>query len=178
MSCRIQLSLQGVEWFMYNRTAAYDNIVAQMEPLNRSTSRASFSERLRPHKSRQGSPSLHFPEPHISTFPSDTTSSAYPSSTTKRRVRVPTAVRNAFEWLKQQLPNLDPKDLLPLGIEVNTGSIIMGNPSTPTMLVAEFRTANGTFGVVGVGAFKSVPNQRCLHHGCSPGRSLTCTSNC
>lgn len=54
MSCRIQLSLQGMEWFMYNRTAAYDNIVAQMEPLNRSTSRGSFGERLRPNKSRQG----------------------------------------------------------------------------------------------------------------------------
>lgn len=28
--CRIQVSLQGFEWFMYNRTPAYDNIVAQM----------------------------------------------------------------------------------------------------------------------------------------------------
>lgn len=40
-SCRIQLSFQGLEWFLYNRTAAYDNIIAQMEKASRSTSRAS-----------------------------------------------------------------------------------------------------------------------------------------
>ena len=30
-SCRIQVTLQGLEWFLYNRTAAYENILAQME---------------------------------------------------------------------------------------------------------------------------------------------------
>ena len=40
-SCRIQLSFQGLEWFLYNRTAAYDNIIAQMEKASRSTSSAS-----------------------------------------------------------------------------------------------------------------------------------------
>lgn len=59
-------------------------------------------------------------------------------------------VQNAFGWLRRQLPNLDPKDLLPLGVEVTTGAIVLGNPSTPSLLVAEFRTATGTFGVVAV----------------------------
>jgi hypothetical protein len=40
-SCRIQLSFQGLEWFLYNRTAAYDNIIAQMERTSQTTSRAS-----------------------------------------------------------------------------------------------------------------------------------------
>lgn len=31
-ACRIQVSFQGVEWFMYNRTAAYDNITSAMDP--------------------------------------------------------------------------------------------------------------------------------------------------
>jgi hypothetical protein len=31
-ACRIQVSFQGFEWFMYNRTAAYDNIAAAMDP--------------------------------------------------------------------------------------------------------------------------------------------------
>jgi hypothetical protein len=31
-SCRIQLSLQGFEWFLYNRTAAYENILAHLHP--------------------------------------------------------------------------------------------------------------------------------------------------
>jgi len=30
-SCRIQVTLQGFEWFLYNRTAAYENILTQME---------------------------------------------------------------------------------------------------------------------------------------------------
>lgn len=40
-SCRIQLSFQGLEWFVYNRTGAYDNIIAQMEKATQSTPRAS-----------------------------------------------------------------------------------------------------------------------------------------
>ena len=31
LACRIHISLQGLEWFMYNRTAAYDNIVSQLD---------------------------------------------------------------------------------------------------------------------------------------------------
>lgn len=35
-SCRIKVSIHGFEWFLYNRTAAYDHILSQMrakEPL-------------------------------------------------------------------------------------------------------------------------------------------------
>ena len=31
LSCRLHTSLEGLEWFIYNRTAAYDNIVNAME---------------------------------------------------------------------------------------------------------------------------------------------------
>lgn len=31
-SCRIQVSFQGLEWYMYNRTAAYDNIASALDP--------------------------------------------------------------------------------------------------------------------------------------------------
>jgi hypothetical protein len=53
-------------------------------------------------------------------------------------------------WVKRQLPNLDPKDLLPLGIEVIQGAIICGNSSTPNLLVAEFQRTEGTFGILKV----------------------------
>ena len=52
--------------------------------------------------------------------------------------------------MKHQLPNLDPKDLLPFGIEVIKGAIICGNSSTPNLLVAEFQRSEGTFGIVEV----------------------------
>lgn len=31
LSCRLHISLQGMEWFIYNRTAAYDNVVSAMQ---------------------------------------------------------------------------------------------------------------------------------------------------
>ena len=34
-ACRIQVSFQGFEWFMYNRTAAYDDITSAMDLNNR-----------------------------------------------------------------------------------------------------------------------------------------------
>ncbi|EAU91786.1 hypothetical protein CC1G_04554 [Coprinopsis cinerea okayama7 len=130
LSCRIHISFQGFEWFMYNRTASFDNIVSQMESnLNRSTSR--FSEGRRS-KSRQDGGSTAYP----------------PASSGKRSLPIPLTIQRAFNWLKNQLPSLDPKDLLPLGVEVTTGAIILGNASTPSLLVAEFQNADGTFGVV------------------------------
>ena len=66
------------------------------------------------------------------------------------RERTPAFVKSGWAWLVAQLPNLDPKDLLPLSIEVNTAAITIGNTSTPTLLVAEFQKADGTYGVVPV----------------------------
>lgn len=48
------------------------------------------------------------------------------------------------------MPSLDPKDLLPLGIEVSKGVVVVGNESTPTLLRADFKSAEGTYGVVPV----------------------------
>lgn len=53
-----------------------------------------------------------------------------------------------MEWVRQQMPNLDPKDLLPISIEVTKGAITIGNSSTPNLLVAEFQRAEGTYGIV------------------------------
>lgn len=32
LACRVHISLQGLEWFIYNRTAAFENIVSQLDP--------------------------------------------------------------------------------------------------------------------------------------------------
>ncbi|KAF7288717.1 hypothetical protein HMN09_01377700 [Mycena chlorophos] len=120
-SCRVQISVQGLEWFLYNRTAAYDNMVANMAPkppLSRPTSR---------NTGRQSS-----------------THQTYTASV----LRVPAVLQRAWYWIRQELPTLDPKDLLPLGIEVTKGAIIIGNPSTPNLLVAEFKRTEGMFGIV------------------------------
>ena len=53
-------------------------------------------------------------------------------------------------WIKRQIPSLNASDFLPVAIEATKGAIVLGNPSTPQLLVAEFRRADGTFGVVKV----------------------------
>ena len=67
------------------------------------------------------------------------------------RIRTPRAVQDLFAWLRRQLPNLDPKELMPIGIDVTKGVILCGNNSTPSLLVAEFESTNGTFGITRVG---------------------------
>ncbi|KAJ7783252.1 hypothetical protein B0H16DRAFT_1877649 [Mycena metata] len=126
-SCRVQISLQGFEWFLYNRTAAYDAIVTQMgaklpsRPPSRNTGHQSSQRSAVP---------------------------AYSPSIIPGSLRLPVAFQRAWHWVRRQLPTLDPKDLLPLGIEVTKGAIICGNPSTLNLLVTEFKKTEGMFGIV------------------------------
>ncbi|KAL0956539.1 hypothetical protein HGRIS_002680 [Hohenbuehelia grisea] len=120
-SCRVQVTLHGLECFMYNRTPAYESIIDHImgNRLNRPSSRGTEMR----WSSRKGS---------VSFIGS----------------KVPTFAKRAGAWARSQLPSLDPKDLLPLGIEITKGVIIAGNKSTPQHLLAEFKRAAGTFGVV------------------------------
>lgn len=96
-------------------------------------------------------PSFHsvcFIGPH--TFCTESASAFYPPHVARESLRIPAFVKTSLEWFQRQLPSLDPKDMLPLGIEIQTGAIILGNPSTPNLLVAEFGNALGTYGIVPV----------------------------
>ncbi|KAJ4483345.1 hypothetical protein J3R30DRAFT_3834330, partial [Lentinula aciculospora] len=127
-SCRIQITLHGFEWFLYNRTSAYDNLFAQM-----GSQRHVHVDRR---ASLQKSSGPNTPTTNVSLVPN------------MLRTRTPAVLANLVTWIRGQLPNLDPKDLLPLGIDVTKGAIISGNPSTPNLLVAEFQHAEGTFGII------------------------------
>ncbi|THU95661.1 hypothetical protein K435DRAFT_829044 [Dendrothele bispora CBS 962.96] len=129
-SCRIHLSLHGFEWFLYNRTAAYDHIMSQIY------SQVS-GQNLDRNESAQKSSAVNS---NVPTAPSLITNSL--------RMRTPDFLQNAISWIRRQLPNLDPKDLLPLGIEIVKGAIVCGNPSTPSLMVAEFQRSDGTFGII------------------------------
>lgn len=62
-------------------------------------------------------------------------------------LHLPRIVHSCFSWLKHQMPVLDAKDLLPLGIQVFKGAITCGNTSTPSLLATEFSVCQGTFGI-------------------------------
>jgi hypothetical protein len=66
-------------------------------------------------------------------------------------IGVPDVVKRAITWLRSQLPDLDPKSLLPFSFRVQKGIITCGNTSTPSILVSEFVSADGLFGNVKVG---------------------------
>lgn len=64
--------------------------------------------------------------------------------------RTPQVFKTFARGIRNQLPNLDPKDLLPIGVEVTKGAFVIGNASTPELLVAEYRCTRGTYGIVPV----------------------------
>ncbi|TBU47302.1 hypothetical protein BD309DRAFT_511415 [Dichomitus squalens] len=140
LACRVHISMQGLEWFMYNRTASFDNVISQLDVEMPSTPAATpvpdGAASVRKVFSRTSV--LH--DSSILGPPVSLVSSIYKHT--------PTFVKRSASWVQSQLPNLDPKDLLPISIEATKGAITIGNASTPNLLVAEFRRAEGTYGVV------------------------------
>ena len=163
LTCRVHMSLQGFEWFVYNRTVSYDNIVAQMETDHMpstpapSSVRESLDERrsFRMASNRQTNPHECKRAIHMSHCPCSCLEPAalfgHPlalvSSIYKRS---PSFFKRFMAWIKLQLPHLDPMNLLPVSLEATKGAIICGNPSTPSLLVADFSRAEGTYGIVKV----------------------------
>ncbi|KAL0573201.1 Macrophage colony-stimulating factor 1 receptor [Marasmius crinis-equi] len=128
-SCRIKVFIYGLQWVLYNRTASYDDILSQMR------SNAGFSGDV-------------VKERNVLRKSATNLSVATPSFLANSfKSHAPKFIRRMIHWVGQQLPNLDPKELLPLAVEVSRGAIICGNASTSSILVAEFQRANGTFGV-------------------------------
>ncbi|KAH9935463.1 uncharacterized protein B0H18DRAFT_1114206 [Fomitopsis serialis] len=144
LSCRVHVSLQGFECFVYNRTAAYENILSQMAddlpPTPAPTPAApsvSMDARgaLRKMFSRTSTAAERGAGPSLSLA-----SSLY--------LKAPSHIKRLVSWIRLQLPNFDPKNLLPMGVEVSKGAIICGNASTPNLLIAEFSQTEGTYGIV------------------------------
>lgn len=109
---------------------------------------------------------------------SDTETGSHSNVASGRRSasRMPAVMHKAMAWFRSQLPNLDPKDLFPVGINVQTGAIILGSSSTPSLMVAEFRSVLGSYGITAV-CFQAFRDRvRRNNSVYSPGQSLTCIS--
>ncbi|KAI0035556.1 hypothetical protein K488DRAFT_82999 [Vararia minispora EC-137] len=141
--CRIHAALDGFDWAIYNRTPTFDYIVSQMEarnpPITRSASRARSG-------SLDGAASVL--RQVFGKVSASEESGGIHLRPTARFFTVPRVLTRAMDYLKSQLPDLDFKSLLPLSFAVKTGVITCGNVSTPSLLVAEFSSADGSFGNV------------------------------
>ncbi|KAI0633565.1 hypothetical protein C8Q77DRAFT_1157760 [Trametes polyzona] len=140
LACRVHISLQGLEWFIYNRTAAFDNIVSQLDP--------DMPITPVPTPVPEGAASVKKIFSRTSVFRDPSILGPPVSLVSSIAKRTPTFVKRGVGWVQQQLPNLDPKDLLPISLEVVKGAITIGNASTANLLAAEFQRGEGTYGIV------------------------------
>ncbi|KAF8135489.1 hypothetical protein EV363DRAFT_1395990 [Boletus edulis] len=143
-SCRIKVSAHGFEWFLYNRTAAYDHILSQMRA-NAPPAPEGFVPR--PYFSRTSGLEGKCQHSACCHYLLNISSGLYPPSALAN-IKPPPIIHAAINWLKRQMPYLEPKDLLPISIEVFKLAIVCGNSSTPSLMVAECHRADGTFGIV------------------------------
>ncbi|VDB95270.1 unnamed protein product [Peniophora sp. CBMAI 1063] len=141
-TCRIHLALDGLEWRMYNRTAAFDYIAQRMEEKHPNTPR---TPRGTPRTSIDGATSALRNVFSKHSMDADTDGPGDPTFGSTP-FALPDRLRRAVDWIRDQLPDLDPKSLLPLSFYVRKGIITCGNISTPSLLVAEFSTADGAYG--------------------------------
>jgi hypothetical protein len=159
--CRFHVTFEGFEWLMYNRTAAFDNIVSQMEANTPVPERhAQGSSTDRPASQRRHiftkSPgddsaySLFLSQGYSRINRASRRVDNVQTPRVRNPVSTPKFLRNFVQWLRGQLPDLDVKNLLPFSFEGVNGGIVCGNMATPNILVAEFSRADGIFGTVPV----------------------------
>lgn len=138
--CRVYISVQGLEWFVYNRSPAYDEVATQ------------FGH----HAAKGGSKPVQ----------SESSSTAVGPTTSERQSvigedqdqvglkrRKPVG---GSKFIEASSVNSDPSiaaeaqssdffmlKVIPVEVECHVGAVILGSPNTSCMLVANFRRAEG-----------------------------------
>ena len=160
LPCRLVVSLQGLEWFIYNRSMAYDSILASMADTD------AANGKLKPHLSSRSQESNTITA--TSSLGLEQKSSPNSQSGMKKRLshqaspftRInkegdgeetrTNADTESISLSPSELANHEQKqpnsillDFLPVHIECNKGGIVMGNENTKSVVVTKFDTANG-----------------------------------
>ncbi|KAL8281144.1 hypothetical protein RQP46_006502 [Phenoliferia psychrophenolica] len=124
LPCRVTVTLQGAEWFLYNRTPSYDAILEQLgvkDPLGESLSEQATA----------------------------TGSEERKQDFSEAAVSVQELVESVEEFVPpKKVPTDWLREALPIEIQCKTGSIIMGNPSTSNILIAGFEKVSGSYSAV------------------------------
>ncbi|EJT99737.1 hypothetical protein DACRYDRAFT_101324 [Dacryopinax primogenitus] len=149
LPCRIFVYMEGVEWFLYNRTPAFDAIVERLAE----------AARREQEQVRLGG---EYPLSPIQTGDKERSSLSVPPAaathSTSILLHAPTVIQGAFDrstmflrFLLRLIPKLVPalglRDILPIDIRVLTGAITVGNDATPYLLVGSFKSGRGMWGV-------------------------------
>jgi hypothetical protein len=143
LPCRILAELKGVEWFIYNRSPAYDYIIDQMAPSQQNEDAASEGRKETGYSGHSGADDSK----------AETISARMKSS-------IGSLMRD-HEGSVGESSNADTNadsdsaylSMLPIKILVNRGAVVMGNNNTPSVLVAHFEKADASIDATRVCSF-------------------------
>lgn len=133
LPCRIRVHVQGLEWFIYNRSPAYDNIIAEMTKEESDAEGANFN-----YSSGGGHPE----DDNLSTVRSKDM-----GSTVQGTIVSKTRSDRGREEERQKFTTGDRiyLEALPIEFKIDKGAVVMGNANTPTVMVAQFQRGFGTY---------------------------------
>ncbi len=147
LPCRVNITLSGLEWFVYNRSAAYDAILAglsqDVEEETQSADRPQGEEgqhKLRKRNSRRFRKSADLAEEEAppSGFPEERTAKSERSSESADRREGRAAGPSPS---KDELPFM--LQLFPINIECEKAAVVMGNENTRAVLIVKAKALSG-----------------------------------
>lgn len=152
MPCRVLLKSRGVEWFIYNRSPAYDAIFQSMrsqEELDHASARPSAQMPVRTSepdstpKYRSSVDSLHKEDARSSIEHKEEKEGQYgDAAAVSDSKSVSTDSSFLYSTSKSgALPDM--LNILPIRIECNKGAVVMGNRNTRSILTAKFDCVAG-----------------------------------
>ncbi|KAJ9363973.1 hypothetical protein C8Q69DRAFT_528319 [Paecilomyces variotii] len=166
LPCRIGVTLYGLEWFLYNKTPAYDSILEGFGHRPEHQPSPSESDALFPSVSgesssyqsnTQGAMKDGLAAKRTYTNSSSPTSPSMGAASPKDSFR-PTRNDTAFSTIRDVTDDHQPEaspsillQLLPLRIKCTKGAIVVGNENTRTVLTTTFAKANGTIDATDAG---------------------------
>ncbi|KAJ5496039.1 hypothetical protein N7539_001155 [Penicillium diatomitis] len=142
LPCRISLTIYGLEWFIYNRTPAYDNILAGFgykQPFAHDEHESERRPTQRPSEARFSEESCNLRSRPAARPANDRGCEPSPDAPNSPGSRDAKA-----ESPDTQGPVSHLLQLLPVKLECKKGAIVMGNENTRSVLTVTFDNAEGT----------------------------------
>ncbi|CAE6438798.1 unnamed protein product [Rhizoctonia solani] len=132
LPCRVHVFLEGIEWFIYNRTPSYNAIIEKLgipDVLATSGDEGDTEDTLHP-----------------------APAATYPPTLSSSQQSVAEVDQGIWHKLRQavwhvRMPEIDFNEILPVGLEIRKGALVVGNDSTPSILIMDITKGNGSYGV-------------------------------
>lgn len=152
LPCKVLVKSRGVEWFIYNRSPAYDAILQSMRSQEESNhARASPSvykqaetRKTNPCPEHCSSADLYHKEDRLSPTDHEKEKETHGDDSVLDSDSKSVSTNSAAQQLNSTssaLPGL--LNILPARIECNKGAVVMGNRNTRSILIAKFDSAAG-----------------------------------